>query len=91
MPDQTSSVKSQNQQTLRKIFRYIRPYWYLVILSLLLAAVTVALTLYVPILTGRAVDAIAGKDLVNFHTLFALITSIAVSISFTAAAQWRFI
>ena len=88
MPDQTSSVKSQNQQTLRKIFRYIRPYWYLVILSLLLAAVTVALTLYVPILTGRAVDAIAGKDLVNFHTLFALITSIAVSISVTAAAQW---
>ena len=88
MPDQTSSVKSQNQQTIRKIFRYIRPYWYLVILSLLLAAVTVALTLYVPILTGRAVDAIAGKDLVNFHTLFALITSIAVSISVTAAAQW---
>ena len=88
MPDQTSSVKSQNQQTLRKIFRYIRPYWYLVILSLLLAAVTVALTLYVPILTGRAVDAIAGKDLVNFHTLFALITSISVSISVTSAAQW---
>ena len=46
----------KNRQTLRRILRYIRPYWPLVILSLLLSALTVGLTLYVPILTGRGVD-----------------------------------
>ena len=45
-------------------------------------------TLYVPILTGHAVDAIAGENLVDFQTLFTLITGISVSISITAIAQW---
>ena len=57
---------TQNPQTLRRILRYIRPYWPLVALSLVLSILTVALTLYVPILTGHAVDAIAGENLVDF-------------------------
>ena len=79
---------TQNPQTLRRILRYIRPYWPLVVLSLVLSVLTVALTLYVPILTGHAVDAIAGENLVDFQTLFTLITGISVSISITAIAQW---
>lgn len=79
---------TQNPQTLRRILRYIRPYLPLVVLSLVLSVLTVALTLYVPILTGHAVDAIAGENLVDFHTLFTLITGISVSISITAIAQW---
>ena len=78
----------KNRQTLRLILRYIRPYWPLVILSLLLSALTVGLTLYVPILTGRGVDYIIGKDQVNFTGLLAVITGILISVAVTAVAQW---
>ena len=78
----------KNRQTLRRILRYIRPYWPLVILSLLLSALTVGLTLYVPILTGRGVDYIIGKDQVNFTGLLAVITGILISVAVTAVAQW---
>ena len=78
----------KNRQTLRRILRYIRPYWPLVILSLLLSALTVGLTLYVPILTGRGVDYIIGKDQVNFTGLLAVITGILLSVAVTAVAQW---
>ena len=78
----------KNRQTLRRILRYIRPYWPLVILSLLLSALTVGLTLYVPILTGRGVDYIIGKDQVNFTGLLAVITGLLISVAVTAVAQW---
>ena len=78
----------KNRQTLRQILRYICPYWPLVILSLLLSALTVGLTLYVPILTGRGVDYIIGKDQVDFTGLLAVITGILISVAVTAVAQW---
>ncbi len=78
----------KNRQTLRRILRYIRPYWPLVILSLLLSALAVGLTLYVPILTGRGVDYIIGKDQVDFTGLLAVITGILISVAVTAVAQW---
>ena len=78
----------KNRQTLRRILRYIRPYWPLVILSLLLSALAVGLTLYVPILTGRGVDSIIGKDQVDFTGLLAVITGILISVAVTAVAQW---
>ena len=54
------------KDTLRKVLRYIRPYWALVGISILLAAVTVAASLYIPILTGGAVDLIVGPGNVDF-------------------------
>ena len=86
MRDTTRNDK--NRQTLKRILRYIRPYWPLVILSLLLSALTVGLTLYVPILTGRGVDYIIGKDQVDFTGLLAVITGILISVAVTAVAQW---
>ena len=61
-------MKGQKAQkgTLKKVLRYIRPYWALVGLSFLLAAVTVAASLYLPILTGDAVDLILGPGQVDF-------------------------
>ena len=53
--------KKENQKVLKRILACIRPYAPLVVLSLALAVLTVALTLYVPILTGNAVDHIVGK------------------------------
>ena len=49
-------VTDQQKTTVKKVLDYIRRYWFYLGLSIVLAAVTVALTLYIPILTGRAVD-----------------------------------
>lgn len=82
------SQKQKNWQTLKRILHYIRPYTGLVILSLCLSVLTVALTLYVPILTGRGVDYIVGKGQVLFAQLLTVIAGILVSILVTSAAQW---
>lgn len=76
------------KETVVKILRYIRKYWFYVIFSLLLAALTVALTLYVPILTGDAVDLIVDRGLVDMPGIFVIMKKIAVVIAVTAAAQW---
>lgn len=73
---------------LRRVMRYIRPHLPRVLLSLLLALLCVALTLYVPILTGRAIDCIAGADRVSFDALLPILMTIAVCIVLTSAAQW---
>lgn len=88
MHKETSDKKKNNKKTLRRILHYIRPYTALVVLSLLLSALTVGLTLYVPILTGRGVDYIVGEGQVDFAGLMAVITGILLSIAVTAAAQW---
>ena len=88
MYKETSGNKADNKKTLKRILLYIRPYTALVILSLLLSALTVGLTLYIPILTGRGVDCIVGEGQVDFKGLMAVITGILISIAITAAAQW---
>lgn len=88
MHKETSDKKKNNKKTLRRILHYIRPYTALVVLSLLLSALTVGLTLYVPILTGRGVDYIVGEGQVDFTGLMAVIAGILLSIAVTAVAQW---
>ena len=74
--------------TLKKVLRYIRPYWPLVAFSILLAAVTVAASLYIPILTGNAVDLILGPGQVDFAGIFKILIQICVIIAIAALAQW---
>ena len=74
--------------TLKKVLRYIRPYWPLVAFSILLAAVTVAASLYIPILTGNAVDLILGPGQVDFAGIFKILVEICVIIAIAALAQW---
>ncbi len=74
--------------TLKKVLRYIRPYWVLVGLSILLAAVTVAASLYIPILTGDAVDLIIGPGQVAFQGIFRILVQIGVVIGIAALSQW---
>lgn len=73
---------------LRRVMRYIRPHLPRVVLSVFLALFCVVLTLYVPILTGHAVDCIVGPGLVNFNALVPILLTIAVCIGLTSAAQW---
>ncbi len=84
----TDGRRSGQMATVGKVLNYIRKYWLLVGLSLILAAVTVVLTLYIPILTGDAVDLLLGKGAVDFDGVFAIMKKIGVAVLVTAAAQW---
>lgn len=84
-----ADTKKENQKTtIGKILRYIRKYRFFVVLSLLLAALTVAFTLYIPILTGDAVDLIVDKGLVDMPAIFTIMKKIAVVMVLTGVAQW---
>ena len=83
-----SMSNEQSRETLKRVLRSIRPYRGGVLLSLALALVTVALTLYVPILTGEAVDQILGPGQVDFSALAAILFRILWVVAVTALAQW---
>ena len=76
------------KDTFVKVLRYLKPYWFYLGLSLVFAAVSVALTLYVPKLTGRAIDHIIGAGKVDFPAVLAILKQIAFAIVFTGLAQW---
>ena len=80
--------KKGQMATFRKIFRYLKHYTPILILSVVLATITVALTLYFPILTGRAIDLILDKGNVDFAGILSIVKEGAIVIGITAAAQW---
>lgn len=80
--------KIRQKETLYKVLRYIKKYWFYLILSVLLAALSVVLTLYVPILTGDAIDYIIAEGLVDFAPILAILKKMAVVILITGVAQW---
>ena len=81
-------MKDYRGKTIRKVLTYIRNYWMYLGASVLLAAATVVLTLYIPILTGQAVDFILAKGLVDFVGIAVILKKMAIVIFLTAAAQW---
>ncbi|WP_251205451.1 ABC transporter ATP-binding protein [Acetatifactor aquisgranensis] len=83
-----TAKKSGQMAAMRQVLNYIRRYWLMVGLSLALAAVTVVLTLYIPILTGDAVDLLLGKGAVDFAGVFSVMKKIAIAMIITAVAQW---
>lgn len=74
--------------TLKKVLHYIRNYSFFLVCSLVLAAVTVALTLYVPILTGQAIDAIVMPGKVDFDKVTDILWKIGIAVLITMLAQW---
>lgn len=80
--------KRSQTETIKKIFSYLKKYWFLIVLSLLLAAVSVALTLYVPILAGDAIDLIVEPGNVDMPGILVLLQRIVVIMLLTAVAQW---
>ncbi len=76
------------KETMKKVMNYISKYWFMVLLSVVLAAVTVVLTLYIPILTGDAVDLIVEKGFVDMAGIFRIMKRIAIVMVITAIAQW---
>lgn len=80
--------KKKNKGTLKKVFSYIGKYKYFLILSMFFAAVTVGLTLYAPILVGKAIDCIIGKGSVDFVNMKSILIKVAVIVVSTALIQW---
>ena len=81
-------MNSEQTEVLKKVLRYMRRYWSYLAISILLAAITVASTLYIPLLTGDAVDCIVGKGHVDWSGVFAVLKQMAMVIGVTALAQW---
>ena len=81
-------IRSEQSETLKKVLHYLKRYWFFLALSFGLAAITVASTLYIPLLTGDAVDCLIGKGQVDFTGIFAVLKRMAMVIGVTAVAQW---
>ncbi len=79
---------AKKKDTIKKVWKYISRYRAYLILSVLLAAVTVILTLYVPILVGYAIDGIIGPGNVDFHGILGILIKIGAVVAATAALQW---
>ena len=83
-----SRQRKTEQGTMEKILHCLVRYRLLLLLSLLLAAGTVVLTLYVPILIGRAIDLIVGKGRVDFSGIMRLLVRIGIVAAITSLLQW---
>ncbi len=77
-----------NGATLKKVLAYLKPYWALILLSILLSAISVALTLYVPILLGRAIDLIVGPGKVDFVGIGQILLAVGMIVLVTSVVQW---
>ncbi len=80
--------KSGQSGILKRVLVCIRPHGVLVLLSLIMAVISVVLTLYLPVLTGQVVDLVIGPDNVDFAAIFAIMKKMAAAIFVTALAQW---
>ena len=87
MKDNKNKKKAQ-KGTLLKVLKRIKKYSGFLILSILMAAVTVASTLYVPILVGRGIDHIVGPGNVDFAGIAKVLTTIGIVVAITALSQW---
>ena len=83
-----SLEQMSQKETLKKILKYIKKYRLMVLGSIVLAVVTVALTLYIPILTGNAIDCLVGPGQVDMSEIFAVMKKIAIVMVATAIGRW---
>ena len=80
--------QKNSSQTVKKVIIRIKKYWVFLILSIIMATITVASSLYVPILVGNAIDYIIGPSNVNFRLIAQILAEIGVVIGITALSQW---
>ena len=78
----------ENKVVIAKVLRRVKPYWGLLIVSLLLALLYVAMSLYIPVLVGNAIDGIIGKGTVRFEQVAKNLTAVVVCAAVAGIAQW---
>ena len=81
-------MAKNNTQALRKVLRRLRPYWPMLIGSLVLATVNVLLSLYIPILVGQAIDCMVSKGNVDFTAVWEKLLGVAICALGGGCAQW---
>lgn len=84
----TQNKKGGSTATLREVIKFLAPYKFLTLLSVILSAGCVFFTLYVPILVGDAIDCIAGNGSVDFAALLPILYRAGVCVGITAVLQW---
>lgn len=80
--------KKRQLETCKKVLRYIKRYKWILVLSLFLALITVACTLYIPVLTGNAIDLILEPGKVAYDGIFKILTKIVIAMGIAALTQW---
>ena len=89
MSNKADIKKSASQKsTVIKVLKRIKRYWLYLAISIIMAAVTVASTLYVPILVGRVIDNIIGPQNVLLDNILTILTQMGIVIAITALSQW---
>lgn len=88
MADKAKKKNTAQKGTLKKVLKYVQRHGFFMVLSILFAAATVALTLYTPILIGDAIDLIVGKGQVDFTGIAAILIKTGIIIGITALLQW---
>ena len=83
--EQTNKAQAQ---AMKKVLQAIKKYWFFLLLSILFAALTVAFTLYIPLLVGRTIDFMVGKGQVDFPAIIRLLWKIGILAGVTAVLQW---
>ncbi|MBQ3029559.1 MAG: ABC transporter ATP-binding protein, partial [Lachnospiraceae bacterium] len=80
--------KTENSATLKRVLLLIKPYLWLVLLSLLFAVLTVIATLYVPVLTGQAIDHVVAAGNVDFEAIIPVLIRLLLTAGVMAASGW---
>ena len=80
--------KAEQKRTLKRVLQYIKKYGVLVVLSLIFAAIAVVTTLYLPILTGDAVDSMVAKGKVDFQEILTIAQKMLITLTITGVVQW---
>lgn len=88
MAEKSKKKNTAQKGTLKKVLKYVQRHGFFMVLSILFAAATVALTLYTPILIGDAIDLIVGKGQVDFAGIAAILIKTGIIIGITALLQW---
>ncbi len=77
-----------DKKVIRRILHYLKPYWFFMLCSLIFAAVSALLALYLPVLTGQAVDIVIGKGQVDMEAIKSVIFKMLCIIGISALGQW---
>ena len=80
--------KKGNKGTVKRVLKYLAAYKWLFLLSLILAAVVVGLTIYIPVLIGQAIDLAVGEGNVDIDGIFKILIKIGIISAATALFQW---
>lgn len=83
-----SDIKQKQPSAVKPLLKYIKPYSWMIVISLILAVVSVVLTLYAPILMGHGIDKIIAEKQVDFDGIAPILVKLGIIVAITGISQW---